>query len=264
MTPQDALFELLERVGANKGAAILVNDEELRNWPDAAVKAMKSQKLIVKAHPASSAICPGCERNCVMPVDTLRPNEGILESFVVCDKRSDINRVVIAAERLIQWQCNADLVCGFVAASLGLRRSARQTGIAGLWEIGIAFGDQRSQMLCLKADGRLSLVAGNNPAPLAELIEYKDSKYLPNDAMIRQLVDDSTTADKRYTSSNIKREARKLKTQAMYESWQKAYRDLQKKRPNRSDVWYSQQIAKNKDIAKGRNAETIRKKMKKS
>ncbi len=48
----------------------------------------------------------------------------------------------------------------------------------------------------------------------------------------------------------------------MYEDWRKAYRDLKKHRKNMSDVWYSQQIAK-QDIACRRDAETIRKHMKK-
>ena len=49
--------------------------------------------------------------------------------------------------------------------------------------------------------------------------------------MIRRLVDAATTADNRYTPSNARREARKLDTQAMYESWQKEYRELQTKTP---------------------------------
>jgi hypothetical protein len=262
MTPQDALIELLGRVGANQGAAVLVNDEELRQWPDAAVKAMKSQKLIVKASPASSAICPGCERECVMPVHTLPDTAGTQASFIVCDKRNDINRVTVPAEGLKQWKCSADLVCVFVAASLGLRRSARQTGIADLWEIGIAFGDKRSQMLCLQANGVLALVAGNNVLPLAELIEYHDGVYSLDGTLIRQLVDTATTADDRYTPSDIKREVRKLDTQAIYEGWRKAYRNLKKNHPNMSAVWISRKIAK-MDIAHNRDAETIRKKMKK-
>ena len=48
---------------------------------------------------------------------------GAQASFIVCDKRSDINRVMVPAGRLIQWQCSAALVCEFVAAVLGLRRS---------------------------------------------------------------------------------------------------------------------------------------------
>jgi hypothetical protein len=47
----------------------------------------------------------------------------------------------------------------------------------------------------------------------------------------------------------------------MYESWRKAYRELRREKPGKSDVWYSQQIAKS-DIAKDRDAETIRKQMK--
>ena len=48
---------------------------------------------------------------------------------------------------------------------------------------------------------------------------------------------------------------------ALYESWRKEYRTLKKRRPDMSDVWYSQQIAK-MDIAKGRSAGTIKKNMK--
>ena len=68
--------------------------------------------------------------------------------------------------------------------------------------------------------------------------------------MIRRMVDAATTADNRYTPSNAKREARKLDTQAMYESWQKEYRELKRSKPGMSDVWYAQQIAK-MDIAHG-------------
>jgi len=263
MTPIEALIELLGRVGANQGIVVLVNDEELRPWPEAAVKAMKSQRLIIKAPPASSTLCPGCEHNCVMPVNILQAATGTPESFVVCDKRYDINRVVIPSQRLTQWQCSADLVCEFIAARLGLRRSVGQTCGVNRWEIGIAFGDRRSQMLCLEANGPLSLLAGNNSVPLAEVIEYHDGAYSLDGPKILQLVDAATTADPRYTPSNIRREARKQDTQTMYESWRKEYHKLQKRRPNMSDVWYSQKIAR-MDIAKGRNAETIRKKLKKS
>ena len=262
MTPKDALIELLGRVGATPGAMVLVNDEELNQWPAEAIKAMKSQSLITKSRPAASAICSGCERDCVMPVHTLPSKTGAPVLFIICDRRNDINRVPVLPERLTQWQCSADLLCGFVAVSLGLRRSDKQRASAGLWEIGIATGDKRSQMLCLQVNGALVLVAGSNMVPLAELIEYHDGEYMIDGAMIRLLVDAATTADNRYTPSNAKREARKLDTQAMYEGWRKAYRNLKKTRPNMSGIWFSRKIAK-MDIAHGRNAETIRKQMKK-
>jgi len=262
MTPIDALIELLGRVGASQGAAVLINSQELNQWPDAAVKAMKSQKLIVKARPTSSAICPGCEHECVMSVHTLYARVGAPSSFIVCDKRDDTNRVPVPTELLIQWQCNAEQVCRFVAASLGLRSNARQTTSAGMWEIGIARGNKRSQMLCLQVNGALVLVIGSSKVPVAELVEFTKGNYSLDGAMIRRLVDSTTTADIRYTPSNARREARKLDTQAIYESWRKAYRNLKKKHPGMSNVWCSRKIAK-MDIALGRNAETVRKQMKK-
>lgn len=261
MTAIDALLELLGRVGACRDTAVLVSDEELLQWPQAAVKVMKSQKLIVRARPASSAICPGCESNCVMPVHTLSATTSTPSSFIVCDQRSDINRVPVSPGRLTQWQCNADLVSGFVASSLGLRVTGGHTDNAGRRSIGMVRGDKRSQMLCLETSGALNLVIGNSKVPLAEVIEYHKGTYTLDAAAIRRLADYATTADERYTPSSSRREVLKLATQAMYERWRREYRTLRRNRPGMSGVWYAQQIAK-MEIAKGRDAETIRKRMK--
>lgn len=262
MTPQAALIELLVRMGAGDGAAVFVSEHELGQWPGEAVTAMKTQRLLAKASSAASAVCPGCERECVMPVHVLPSTTPSPAAFIVCNKRSDINRVTVSADRLSQWQCSADAVSTFVADTLGLRRTTQLTDSAGRWNIGIASGDKRRQMLCLQADGVLALVAGGNALPLADLIEHRDGAYVLDGAGVRQLVDAATTADNRYTPSNAKREARKLDTQAMYAGWQKAYRALKKKRKDMSETWYSQQIAKT-DIGNNRDAETIRKRMKK-
>jgi hypothetical protein len=222
---------------------------------------MRSQKLIVKASPAESAICPGCELECLMPVHTLASNVGPSSSFIVCDKRDDTNRVFVPSESLIQVQSSPDLISGFVATSLGMGLPPKHKTDPERWEIGMALGDKRSQMLCLGVDGALNLIAGNNKIPLADLVEFQDGKYLLDNVMVRRLVDASTTADERYTKSNARREARKLDTQAMYGSWQRAYSEWQKKHPGMSDTWYSQQIAR-MEIANGRDSETIRKHMK--
>jgi hypothetical protein len=60
--------------------------------------------------------------------------------------------------------------------------------------------------------------------------------------------------------SASRQQSRKLATQRRYRKWQTEYRRLVKRRPNMSDVWYSQQIAK-MDIADGSSPETIRKHM---
>ena len=261
MTPQDALIDLLGRVGSGQGAAILINENQLSQWPSAAVAALKSQRLIAKTRPASSAICPGCERECVMPVHILPNTTRAPDAFIVCDKRSDINRVPISADRLTQWQCSADAVAGFVADCLGVRRSDQQPTTDELLNIGIATGGKRSQMLCLRASDELALVAGNIALPLADVIGFRDGAYSLDADTIRKLVDAAPKADPRYTPSNAKREARKLDTQAMYAEWQKAYKTLCKQRRDMSDVWYSKQIEK-MPIAKGRDFSTIKKNMK--
>jgi hypothetical protein len=173
MTPITAMLDLFRRVGSCHGIAVLISAEELEQSPGAAVRAMKSQRLIIRTRPADSAVCPGCEDNCIMPVHRLPAKAGVRSSFIVCDKRSDVNRVPVSVDRLTQWQCSLDLVCKFIASSLGLRSPARQTGSGGRWEIGIISADHRSQMLCLEASGSLALVAGNNKVPLDEFIEFQ-------------------------------------------------------------------------------------------
>jgi hypothetical protein len=261
MTPLEALLELLERVGASRGAAALVSDEELNRWPVEAVRSLKAQKLLVKASPATTVVCPGCEQECTMPVYTPPAGTGPAVSFTVCDKRDDINRVEIPTERLRQRHCGAEAVGAFVAQSLGLRADRQRKTDAGLWELGLVRGKRRSQMVCLRADQALELVAGQNAVPLAELVSFGVGRYSVDGDAVRQLVDAATAGDSRYTPSIARREAGKLKTQALHASWRKAYRALKKRRPELSDTACAKALAK-MDIALGRNEETIRKNMK--
>lgn len=261
MTPQAALIELLGRVGARLGESVTVSTEELSQWPTAAVVALKSQGLLLKARPAKSVICDGCEQDCSMPVQTVTRANGSVTSFVVCDKRSDTNRVPVPAARLALWRCDAQAVCGYVAASLGLVQTTVQPSEAGLLPIGMARGNKSTQMLRLRVHGHLALVAGTNAMPLADVIGFENGEFTLDQPVIRQMVDAATTADTRHTPSTAKRDARKIDTQAMYASWQKAYRALLKKSPGKSDVWYSQQIAK-ADKLHVRDPSTIKKHMK--
>ncbi len=201
MTAVDSLIELFHRVGASRGAAVLLGADELSRWPDEAVSAMKSQRLIVRTGPAVTTVCTGCELGCVMPVHSLPVKTGVPTSFIVCDKRNDTNRVFVSPESLTQFKCSAELISGFVATSLGMNLKPKHKKDSERWEIGMAFGEKRSQMLCLEADSgvALNLVAGNSKIPLAELIGFQESTYLLDNGMVRRLVDASTIADGRYT-----------------------------------------------------------------
>lgn len=255
---------VLERVGSAdpvKGAFFFW--DEVNSWPADTLALLKENGLLKPAQPVKTLVCDGCEENCDMPVVIYPAQKNRpARAFVECDKRDDIGRVRVNVDRMTQWRCTIDAVCSFIASSLALRRSDRRVVVADLWEIGVAKGLKRRQMLCLHAGGGLVLVAGGNKLPLIDLIEFRDGAYLLDNLLVGQLVDAATTADNRYTPSNARREAGKLDTQAMYEAWQKEYRRLIKISPNHSVTWYSQQIAKNKTIANGRSAGTIKKNMK--
>ena len=245
-------------MGARHGAAVLISGEELRHWPDVAVSAMKSHTLLVRARPATTVVCPGCEEDCVMPVQTMPAEPRGSAPFIVCDKRSDINRVAIASERVDQWKCDVEAIARFVAGLLGLRRSGGRSDGSGMVRIGRAAGDTRRQMLCLRTHGDVALVAADATVPLADLVDFDRGDYGIDARAVRQLIDLTTTADPRYTPSTARREARKFDTQTLHVGWQKAHRDLRRRRPNQSKTWYALQIAKT-NIGAGRSPATIRK-----
>lgn len=258
MTPLDALVEVLARVGAN--GEVFLSEHELDEWPAGAVSALKAQKLIAKAPPATSVICSGCEENCAMSVETTPAPSGASAFFVVCDKRSDINRVAIAAGQLVQWKTSTAAIAKFIARSLSVRWQ-EATSHGNQLEIGIVKAPRKSQLLCLRSERELLLVAGTSELPLAEALNFADERFGLDVKIVQQLINNSTTSDARYTPSNAKREARKLETNARNERWRKEYRKRKKDHPDKSDAWCAIQISKS-DIAEGKSSETIRKNMK--
>jgi site-specific recombinase XerC len=127
MTPEQAFAELLGRIGANKGEAVLVSEEELAAWPDGAVGALKDAGLLSLASPASSVVCPGCEQECSMLVTDRLVGIGKPVLFVVCDKRQDIGRVSISPAKVRQWMATSLAVGGLVARLLGHREQRSPT-----------------------------------------------------------------------------------------------------------------------------------------
>lgn len=259
MTPQAALIELLARVGA-QGGPVRVTAAELTQWPAPAVAALKKQKLLTRASPATSAVCPGCEDECVMPVDNRARADGTVASFIVCDKRDDTNQVRLTADQLEQWRCDVAAVCRFVAISLDLRQSAQAGSDDTLVNIGVVRGRKRTQMLALCLQHALALTAGSSTIPLADMVSFQDGSFVVDAGVVRQMVDTVPPADPRHTPTTAKRDVRKADTQAMYKDWQTAYRKLLKTKPGMTDVWYAQQIAKTAK-AQGRNYSTIKKHM---
>ncbi len=261
MTPLEVLIELVDRLGASGSHTVVISESELGRWPGEAIHALKSQRIIGKAKAADSAVCPGCEEECVMPVITLSGGEGATRSFILCEQRDDTNRVPVTTSHLLQWRCSLELMCGFVADSLGLLRGRLQRNQAGMLEIGLVTGTKRVQMICMEITDRVQAVVGQNKVDLAELVVFEDGKYSVQQGMIQLLVDSSNTADERYSPNVVRREARKLETKDLHDSWKVQYKIFSKEHPDKSDSWIAGKIAKI-DIAMGRDKETIRKNMK--
>lgn len=258
MTPQDTLVEMLARVGT--GDEIYMSERELGRWPTDTVDALKAQKLIRKAPPAISVVCPGCEEHCTMPVETIPPATSAPATFVVCDKRDDTNRVAISGDQLVQWRTSSIAVGRFVAKNLSIRWRGIPLPDNG-FEIGMMKATRKSQMLCLRSKIGLVLVAGTSELPLVEAIMFTKGRFMLDVRLVEQLVNNSTTSDSRYTPGEAKREARKIDTRARHERWRKEYRRRRKENPDKSDSWCAIQISR-MGIGEGKSADTIRKNMK--
>ena len=189
MTPEAALRELLARAGASEGAGVLVSEEELGSWPAAAVKAMKAKKLLVKTRPSITAVCPGCEQECVMPVHTPTAGPRQPQPFIVCDKRSDINRVAVPISRLEQWQASGSSIADLIAGLLALRRADSNDTSDGRWEVGVLKGAKHSSHVVLLADGRLTLTLAGHSIELAEVLTLESIGFKLNKPMLVRLVD---------------------------------------------------------------------------
>lgn len=219
MTPEAALLEVLACVGARHGAAVLISEHELSEWPNAAVAAMKSQRLIAKARPASSAVCPGCERECVMRVHTL-PHPTVPAAFIVCDKRSDINRVAVPINRLEQWQASGASIADLLASLLGLRRSGSSGTENARWEIGMLKSAKHSSHLVLSADGNLTLGLAGHVIALNDVLSLEGNAFKVDKRTLIRLMDqpvagagDTESAAQR--RERLKKRVRTLKAQGV-------------------------------------------------
>ena len=189
MTPEDALIELLDRVAALQGAPALLNADELSQWPGDAVAAMKAQRLITRARPASSAVCPGCEEQCVMAVHTIPAPSGDPALIIVCDKRDDISRVPVPVARLEQWQASADSIADLLASLLSLQRSSMGSSSEGRWEIGAYRGAKHASHLVLLAGDNLTLTLAGHSIALAEVLAIDGDTIKLDKRRLARLVD---------------------------------------------------------------------------
>ena len=108
-----------------------------------------------------------------------------------------------------------------------------------------------------KLAGEAALALAKQPKP-AQTSPSQQTGPTPNQGKS----DAASQRPGKQSTLNLRREARKRKTQAKYASWRRAYSRLVKEHPDKTDVSYAQKICQMK-IGNGSSAETIRKHMKK-
>ena len=156
------LAELLARLAVAGSGVVEVPGDELAAWPQDDVAALKSHAVLLPGKPAESAICPGCERACLMPVQGL-PRAGRPASlFIVCDKPVDINRVAVAPAALERWRVSVQSLADAISRLLcGSPATAHGGGVG--YRLGFIQGkqDRAALHLSVDANGPRLLVAGH-------------------------------------------------------------------------------------------------------
>lgn len=173
MTPDITLIELLERIGANNGAPVFINNNELSEWPQDLVITIKSCGLITQAPPATNITCPGCEKSCTMLVNCITNQANLTSAFIICDKRNDINRVPIPIESMQQWQASGYYTAKMVSKLLDLSSPVTSTENS-FWNLGVFRGSKHSSHLLLSANGKLKLLTAGHEINLEEIISFSN------------------------------------------------------------------------------------------
>jgi hypothetical protein len=113
-------------------------------------------------------------------------------SFVICDKRSDINRVDIPLDRIEQWLASIESVAALLAGVLGIQRSRPATPQPG-HGVGMMKGNVYAAYLSLHADGDLRLSVAGHSMPVSDLLQIRGDEsglWADKERLVR-LVDES-------------------------------------------------------------------------
>lgn len=180
---------MLERISAQGGAKILITEQELCAWPNDVVRAMKTCGLITKAPPAVSAVCPGCERECIMPVDVLIDKTQVPHAFITCDKRHDINRVPVVISYLEQWQTSGGDIANLIASLLDLESYGVSQPHVCKWDIGLLRGTKHASYLTLLIEEKLKLSLAGHIIALTNVLSFVDSTFKIDRRRLNDLVD---------------------------------------------------------------------------
>lgn len=237
-------------------------------WQEQAFTLMLANKLITPVSDAKSIQCRYCEKNCTLDViPHSYPNK--TRYYAVCEDpimHEQVGRMTIPPEQLKQWQISIKQLAILIAELLGLScdisyKSDQKSITLGALKSKAA--GRKSVVLNVEP---LTLVVNQSVLPINELLYFdinsSNKLMLDKDKIDHALNIKQPPALKNYSPNIDKKELRKAKTQAMYQSWQDEYEKLKRQHPNKPNMpkktkgWYAYKIS-NMDIAQGGTAANI-------
>lgn len=193
MTPTVCLVELVHRIVACGGGDAYFTQDEIAGWPLDAVKAMEAVGLLAQASHANSTECDGCEEACTVPVHVIPenpPSPG--RAFIVCDRRDDIGRVVVAIERLARRKSSGSLLAQALC-KLVLPELASPVDLGGnRWKLGNFHGLKLKSPLELSLSFPPVLTIAGHTVELCDVISVRKSALVVDVPALRKLVDNPT------------------------------------------------------------------------
>ena len=258
------LVALLEHI-ALTDQPVVIGWRTARQWPEGALKRFLAAGLLVKASPAESIECAGCENACFMDV-LIHPSGSSKppRAFVVCDDpgmQGEMGRINISLDHLQQWKTSAKQLAKVVAELLDLDLKPEETKHQASIRLGMLTSTKGRRWVSLNAKP-LALEINQHIAPVEEVLYFEGETLVIDRPRINDmLVAVAPGKDNRYTASTSKREDGKRNTEAMHQDWHDAYVRLQRQYPDKSAVWISKKIEA-MPIAQGVKAATIYRKMK--
>ncbi len=263
MTLNSVLLSLYEHLNVSQGVVTL-GWGDARTWQNhKALDVMIKHRLLKEKGKAQSLECIGCEYRCFEEVLTVETN-GMLRAFIVChepEMQSQMGRINVPLERLQQWQCSVLHIAKALQRLLHLDGDIKQGNDSLSIQLGMLKGKQGRRWVNLKTQP-LQIEINQIEVPIDEVLFFENDTLMIDQVRIDDMLNSKEPKQgKRYIPSVENREIRKQETQAMYQNWRDAYKQIKVDHPDKSATWISKQIVK-LPIAEGRNEQTIYKNMK--
>lgn len=167
---------------------LVVGPGDWDEWPLEVINALKAAKILTPAPPAKSVVCPGCEEACVRPVHSPPGDGDEVRSFVLCDRRRDINRVALRKEALEQWQASGAAVARWLSGVLALVPVSPGSGDVGRWEVGLLKTGGNSAHVVLYAGSPLTLRLAGHSIALVGAVDWRRGALMIDRKMLDRCV----------------------------------------------------------------------------